>query len=298
MNHLKGKVMFIKLKWIFCITLILCNKFAFAVPEFRKAPGFELLLLVGPSAEFSNSSKWVNYAKNQENNSKLMIYAHGGAGLIEADKLRVSLFKNMGFDTLAFDAFAMNELDGTWVNRNLTDRAKQDLIMNIMIGAIDAMLKNSKYTNVVLYGQSNGAKVIINAFKQKENFPQIKLILSEGPPPSGYALPFDIQIPTFIFFGEKDNWGGTSENDLMWKRKYPWQQVSIMEWVDLQSTNGKPVKMIFYPNSGHSFHSGKLTPVSRNMAGMGVITGYLGANDKDRRQYEDDIKRIVVEYVK
>jgi len=288
--------MFIKLKWIFCITLLLCNKLALSAPEFSKGPG--LLFLVGSSAEFSIENKFINYEKKHEYNSKLAIYAHGGAGLTDADKLRLALFKNMGFDTLSFDAFAMNELDGIWVNRNITDRAKQDLIMNVLVGAIDAMLKNSKYTDVVLYGQSNGAKVIINVLKKKENFPQIRLILSEAPPPSGYALPQDIKIPTFIFYGEKDNWAGTSEGDLMWKRKYPHQQFSISEWVDLQSSKGQPVKMIFYPNAGHSFHSGKLTSVPRNMAGIGVITGNLGANDKDRQQYEEDIKRIVADYVK
>lgn len=285
-----------KLKWILCITLLLCNKFAFSAPEFSKGPG--LLFLVGSSAGFTDSNKFVNFEKIREENNKLMIYAHGGSGLTEADRLRVTLFKKLGFDTVSFDAFAMNDLDGTWVNRNLTDRAKQDLIMNVMSGAIDTMLNKSNYSDVVLYGQSNGAKVVINAIKNQENYKRIKLILSEAPPPSGYPLPPNLQIPTFLFYGEKDNWAGANEKDLMWTRRTPNQQFSIIEWAERLNVEGQPVKMIFYPNSGHSFHSGMLRPVPRNMAGIGTITGNLGSSFEDKIKYEEDIKRIVSEFIK
>jgi hypothetical protein len=208
-----------KIKFILCITILLFQKLTYATPEFSKGPG--LLFLVGSSAGFAESNKLVNFEKIREENNKLMIYAHGGSGLTEADKLRVTLFKKLGFDTVSFDAFAMNELDGTWVNRNLTDRAKQDLIMNVLSGAIVAMLNKLNYTDVVLYGQSNGAKVVINAIKNQENYQRIKLILSEAPPPSGYPLPPNLQIPTFLFYGEKDNWAGANEKDMMWTRKTP-----------------------------------------------------------------------------
>jgi predicted esterase len=288
--------MFKKVRLILCITILFYLKCSYASPEFSKGPG--LLFLIGSSAKFVDSDKWINFEKYQAKNSKLMIYAHGGSGLTESDKLRISLFKKLGFDTISFDAFAMNGLDGIWVNRNLTDRAKQDLIMNVMSGAIEFMINKLHYTDVVLYGQSNGAKVVINAIKKYEDDPRIKLILSEAPPPSGHPLPLNLQIPTVLFFGAKDNWAGTSEKDLMWTRKYPHQQLSIIEWVDQQSTKGRPVKIIFYPNSGHSFHSGRLTPVPRVMAGVGTITGNLGASVEDRLQYEDDVRRIVGEFIK
>ena len=228
-----------------------------------------------------------------------MIYAHGGAGMTDSDKKRVSLFKEWGFDTISFDAFAMNDLDGTWVNRNLTDGAKQNLIMNVMRGAIAFTLNQNAYTDIVLYGQSNGAKVVINAVNPYDPKPQIKLILSEAPPPSGNPLPLAMKTPTFLFFGGKDNWGGMREDDLMWSRKLSYLVgPSIKEWVTQQAETGHPVKAILYPNSGHSFHSGKLTPVPRNMAGIGTITGNIGASNEDRVQYEKDVKRIVSEIIK
>lgn len=285
-----------KIKLIFCISILFFLKVTYAAPEFSKGPG--LLFLLGSSAGFTESNKLVNFEKIQEENNRLMIYAHGGSGLTEADKQRVSIFKKLGFDTVSFDAFAMNELDGTWVNRNLTDRAKQDLIMNVLSGAIVAMLNKSNYTDVVLYGQSNGAKVVINAIKKQEDYNRIKLILSEAPPPSGYPLPPNLQIPTFLFYGEKDNWAGANEKDLMWTRKTPNQQLSIIEWAERLNLEGQPVKMIFYPNSGHSFHSGMLRPIPRNMAGIGIITGNLGASVEDKIKYESDIKRIVGEFIK
>ena len=268
-----------------------------AAPEFSKGPG--LLFLVGSSAQFSESDKWVQISKHHEKNNKLMIYAHGGAGMTDSDKKRVSLFKEWGFDTISFDAFAMNDLDGTWVNRNLTDGAKQNLIMNVMRGAIAFTLNQNAYTDIVLYGQSNGAKVVINAVNPYDPKPQIKLILSEAPPPSGNPLPLAMKTPTFLFFGEKDNWGGMREDDLMWSRKLSYLVgPSIKEWVTQQAETGHPVKAILYPNSGHSFHSGKLTPVPRNMAGIGTITGNIGASNEDRVQYEKDVKRIVSEIIK
>ena len=115
----------------------------------------------------------------------------------------------------------------------------------------------------------------------------------ETPCPSTFK-----QQPIF-FFGEKDNWGGMSEEDLMWTRKAPFlHQPSIKEWVAQQSEKGRPVKATLYPNSGHSFHGGKLPPLARNMAGIGTITGNLGASNEDRIQYEKDVKRIVSEMIK
>ena len=281
---------------VLSIILIFFLKVSNAAPEFSKPPG--LLYLVGSSAKFSASDKWVQISKHRDGNNKLMIYAHGGGGLNDSDKLRVSLFKKLGFDTVSFDAFAMNELDGVWVNRNLTDRAKQDLIMNVMTGAVEFSLSQSSYTDIVFYGQSNGAKVVINAIQHYDKIPRIKLILSEAPPPSGHPLPLDIQTPTVLFFGEKDNWGGMSENDLMWTRKFPHQPISNAEWVAQQSEKGRPVKVIFYPNAGHSFHSGRLMPIPRTMAGIGTITGNLGANSEARIQYEKDLIQIVGEAIK
>ena len=281
---------------VLSIILIFFLKVSNAAPEFSTSPG--LKFLVGPSANFSASDKWVHITKHRDANNKLMIYAHGGGGLNDSDKLRVSLFKKLGFDTVSFDAFAMNELDGVWVNRNLTDRAKQDLIMNVMNGAIDFGMSQVSYTDIVFYGQSNGAKVVINSIQRYDPNPRIKLILSEAPPPSGHPLPLDIQTPTVLFFGEKDNWGGMSENDLMWTRKFPHQPISNAEWVAQQSEKGRPVKVIFYPNAGHSFHSGRLMPISRTMAGIGTITGNLGANSEARIQYEKDLIQIVGEAIK
>ena len=287
----------IPLKFAICVAALSFFNSVHAAPEFSKGPG--LLFLVGSSAQFSESDKWVQISKHHEKNNKLMIYAHGGAGMTDSDKKRVSLFKEWGFDTISFDAFAMNDLDGTWVNRNLTDGAKQNLIMNVMRGAIAFTLNQNAYTDIVLYGQSNGAKVVINAVNPYDPRPQIKLILSEAPPPSGNPLPLAMKTPTFLFFGEKDNWGGMREDDLMWSRKLSYLVgPSIKEWVTQQAETGHPVKAILYPNSGHSFHSGKLTPVPRNMAGIGTITGNIGASNEDRVQYEKDVKRIVSEVIK
>ena len=73
------------------------------------------------------------------------------------------------------------------------------------------------------------------------------------------------KIPTVLFFGQKDNWGGRRQDSFMWSRK---QRVrsgnanggmktihSIEEWVTNKKEEGCPIKMVFYEEAGHSFHS-------------------------------------------
>jgi hypothetical protein len=50
--------------------------------------------------------------------------------------------------------------------------------------------------------------------------------------------------------------------------------------------------------SGRSFHFGALTGIPWTTAGIGTITGNLGASSEDRIQYEKDVKRIVNEMIK
>ena len=68
-----------KFKFVVFITALFFLRPAFSAPEFSKGPG--LLFLVGSSAKFSDSNKWVQVSKHQEKNNKLMIYAHGGVGV-------------------------------------------------------------------------------------------------------------------------------------------------------------------------------------------------------------------------
>jgi dienelactone hydrolase len=267
-------------------------------PKFAEGPG-GFLYLVGPSKEFSEDSPHVTYAKTNRAGRNIMIYGHGGSGMTDSDKYRAGLFRGYGFDLLYFDAFAMNGIDPTWTNRNLTDEAKQQLIMNVMVGAIK-FASSKGYENIVLYGASNGGRAVLLVTSLLEDSvrSQVRLVLSEAPASHGKALPDRVSIPTYFFVGDKDNWGGNSENDLMWTRVNPVSRVTNKDWFDSQSQRGSPVHLFLYQEAGHSFHSGGLRPVQRTMRAGWSTTGYLGASPSAVRQYESDLRRIVAQHTK
>jgi dienelactone hydrolase len=234
----------------------------------------------------------------RDQNPSLMIYGHGGGGLRNSDKKRIQIFKNLGFDTISFDAFKANNIqDHRWANRNLSNFAKQDLVMQIMDGAIDYASKpESSYQNIILFGQSNGARASIVSAKKFERNKRVRVVLSEGTAGVGHDLPEDIKIPVVIFYGEKDNWGGEGEEDYIWTTGLG-GGATVEEWFKDQKDKGANVQMIFYPNAGHSLHGGKgLTAITRTMRSGRTTTGYLGADGRAIEAYEKDLREIVLRF--
>jgi dienelactone hydrolase len=257
-----------------------------AAPKFVEGPS-RFLMLAGGAAEFTAEHQAVTIVRGPGEGRKLMIYAHGGAGLTRADEDRVAIFRKLPFDVVYFDAFRMNELDSRWANRSLSDTAKQDLIGKILTGAIEHFQKLG-YTSIVLYGQSNGARVVINAPAQLANQSSIKLILAEAPSNYGHPLPEKLGVPTKLFVGLKDNWAGRSEDDLMWLRTNPISGRSLKDWIGAQQSQSSPVTVELYQGAGHSFHFGPLTPIKRKLRGFDTV-GYLGAPPEVTQKYEHDI---------
>lgn len=166
----------------------------------------------------------------------------------------------------------MNRLDPVWVNRNVADSSKQDLIRSVFTGAYEYALEQTHYSEIVFYGQSNGARVVLSVLRQLDPNPRLKLVLSEGPASHGNNLPDAVDVPTYVFHGLKDNWGGSGEGDLMFTRIASGLAYSMADWVRLLQLKKFPVNAISYPNSGHDFFGGGLTPVTRMMR-FGTTTG-------------------------
>lgn len=89
----------------------------------------------------------------------------------------------------------------------------------------------------------------------------IRGIISEAPAGSGFTLG-DYDIPTIIPFGALDTWAGKSDTDYVWKRTYSDSPISIEDWVHVQQAKGRPVKLAFYENAGHSLFEGPLKKVT------------------------------------
>ena len=281
--------MTLKLIFLLAISFLVLPE-AFAAPKFVEGPS-RFLMLAGGAAEFTADHRAVTLVRGPGEGQRLMIYAHGGAGLTRADEDRVAIFRRLPFDVVYFDAFRINDLDSSWANRNLSDSAKQDLIGKILTGAINHFQKLG-YTRIVLYGASNGANVVINAPAQLANQSSIKLILAEAPSNYGHPLPDKLNVPTKVFVGLKDNWAGRSEDDLMWLRINPVSGKSLKDWIGEQQSHSSPVTVELYQGAGHSFHYGPLTTIMRKLRGFDTV-GYLGAPPDVTQKYERDIEMIV-----
>lgn len=250
---------------------------------------------VGPYAEFDPESAFVEiWTPREVSDTPVVVYAHGGAGYREDDRARVEMFRRNGFATISFDAYKMNGLDDwQFVSRRVTNRGKQNMIWGVFEGAVDHAATNNDWDNrnIVLYGGSNGGRVVLFAGSEIVS-DRIRAIVSEAPAATGFTLG-DYNIPTLIPFGKLDNWAGKSETDYVWARTYPNSPVSIEDWVRLRQKSGRPVKFVFYENAGHLLFDGPLKEVSVRRGDAIAFTGYQGAGEGVLEQYEHDVISFV-----
>jgi dienelactone hydrolase len=266
------------------------------IPDLKKVGSRGWFTTAGTFAEFDPSHPSVEiWTPRGEKNAPIMVYAHGGAGLREDDRARVEMFRRHGFATISFDSYEMNGFDGwNFVTRKVTNKGKQNMIWGVFKGAVEYAAKNDSWDNqnIFLYGGSNGARVVLHSATELANNP-IRGVIAEAPAANGYPLG-DIEIPTIIPFGEKDNWAGRSETDYIWTRSYPPRfPMSLEQWVQSLQEKGRPVKFIFYENAGHLLFVGPLKEVTVRRGDAASFTAYEGADEEALKQHERDVFAFV-----
>ena len=203
------------------LVVLMSTLSANAQPDTEPVGVRNLLKIVGPVAqfEFDNSSTYI-WSPDNMISPPIMIYAHGGSGYRNSDQVRVSIFRNKGFATISFDAYEANGFyDWKWVNRKLSNKSKQKMIFSILSGAYGYALKRRDWDtkNIFLFGHSNGGRVVVavqSAFKSIDN---IRGIIAEGMATGGMPLSKCL-IPTFLAYGERDNWGSFRVDRRMYER--------------------------------------------------------------------------------
>jgi dienelactone hydrolase len=251
--------------------------------------------LDGPFAEFDRGHPTVEvWTPGGDRKAPVVVYAHGGAGYREDDRARVDMFRRNGFATISFDSYEMNGFDNwEFVTRRITNGGKQDMIWGVFKGAVEYAQSNGNWDsrNIILYGASNGGRVVLYAGTQIAN-PNIRAIVSEAPAATGFALG-DLTIPTIIPFGALDNWAGRSETDFVWTRTFPDSPISVDQWVRSLQERERPVRFIFYENAGHLLFEGPLKEVTVRRGETIAFTAYEGAGDGVLQQYERDVVSFV-----
>ncbi|MCG8507221.1 MAG: hypothetical protein MI755_21625 [Sphingomonadales bacterium] len=260
-------------------------------PELREVGSRGFFALEGPFAAFDPNHPSVEiWTPGGVKNAPVVVYAHGGAGYREDDRARVEMFRRNGFATISFDSYVMNGFDDwNFVTRKVTNSGKQSMIWGVFKGAVEYAAKHDAWDNrnIVLYGGSNGGRVVLYSGSEIES-ENIRCIVSEAPAGSGFALG-DYTIPTIILFGALDSWAGRSETDYVWKRTYPNSPISIEDWVNAQQAKGRPVEFIFYENAGHLLFEGPLEKVTVRRGDTIAFTAYQGAGEGVLEQYEQDV---------
>ena len=253
----------------------------------------------GAVAAFDPNHRSVNlWLPKSSKKAPIVVYAHGGAGFREDDSTRIALLQRNGFATLSFDAYEMNGLDWSFVTRRVTNTGKQNLISGVLKGALAYAQQYDGWDmeNIFLYGASNGGRSVLYA---GSSYPLdgVRGIIAEAPAATGYELG-DIDIPTIVLFGKKDNWAGTSDTDYVWTRTYPSSPVSILDWVTSQNEKKHPVSIIFYEEAGHLMFEGPLEKVTVRRGDKIAFKAYQGANAEALKAYEYDVNTFIKKHVK
>lgn len=260
-------------------------------PKLRKVGSRGFYALSGPFAEFDPTHPSVEiWTPSGNNNVPVVVYAHGGAGFREDDRARVELFRSNGFATISFDSYEMNGFeDWQFVTRKVTNGGKQGMIWGVFQGAFEFAETSERWDNrnIVLYGGSNGGRVVLYAASELSSN-SIRAAISEAPAATGFALG-DYDIPTLIPFGELDNWAGRSESDFVWTRRYPNSPVSIEDWVTSRRELGRPVEFVFYKDAGHLMFEGPLKQVTVSRGDTIAFTAYEGASEAALKKYKQDV---------
>jgi dienelactone hydrolase len=263
-------------------------------PELKEVGSRGWFTTLAPFAEFDPDNPFVEiWIPSGDRKAPVMVYAHGGAGFREDDRARVLMFRRHGFATISFDSYEMNGFDDwNFVTRKIINAGKQNMIWGVFRGAVEYAATEDRWDsrNIFLYGASNGARVVLHSATELPN--PIRGVIAEAPTANGYPIG-DINIPTIIPFGKRDTWAGRSETDYIWTRTYPSSPISLEQLVTSLQEKGRPIRITFYENAGHSFHEGPLRQVTRGRANGISFTAYEGADEEALIQYERDIFAFV-----
>jgi dienelactone hydrolase len=235
--------------------------------EVKLVPGRVAPLdIVGEPAGFDSKSAQVFIHKpKSQKASPVLLYIHGGGGFTPGEQKVPELFRSFGFATVAFDAFRLNKIGGLSsqeLSTKLSLTGKQQMLTPVAGQALDWILKQdwADQDRIYIYGHSNGARVALAMAGQvKPN--NVRMIFADAPAHCCVTLPGALNVPVKLLFGDKDNYGGTGPNDLLYERRNPMTGDSIKQWSQKQLASGK-LEIKFY-DGGHGQFLGKGIPAVR-----------------------------------
>lgn len=275
-----------------------------------------------PYAGFDPCNVSVDLKINNKSDT-LIVVLHGAAGLDGAVTGIGKRFQNAGYSVLMFDAFKMNKInrDGVFWATSVHNSSTGRMIYFSAFEAIKWILKNhpNKSRRIIVYGISTGGAAAAH-LAATEGLNEVQMVFAEGPNNAGIGLPNKLLKPMHVMYGVHDNFGGSTEQEFLWKRRSSclwnapnynmpmgntekcnyttWTQrergQTVEEWVEEQKSKGANITFKFIEGASHAIFNGKdMTTLVRSSPSGIKIYWTTGAKPGVPDQLFEDILKTI-----
>jgi dienelactone hydrolase len=238
-----------------------------------------------PYAGFDPCNGSVDIKINDQSDT-FVVVLHGSGGLNPATTGVGKRFEKAGFSVLMFDAFKMNKIskDGIFWASAVHAGSTGRMIYFSGLASIKWLEKNhpERSKKIIVYGLSMGGTAAIH-LAATEGLESLQMVLAEGPGNAGIGFPNQLSKPVHVFYGALDNFGGSTEDEFLWKRRSPclWNSPiynmpaantakcnystwtrgdrgqTVEEWVAEQKNKNADISLKFIDGASHAIFNGR-----------------------------------------
>ena len=224
--------------------------------------------------------------KINDQSDPFVVVLHGGGGLDPPTTGVGKRFEKAGFSVLMFDAFKMNKIsrDGVFWASSVHAGSTGRMIYFSGLASIKWVMKNhpERSKNIILYGISTGGTAVAH-LAATDGLDRLQMVFAEGPANAGIGLPDKLLKPVHVFYGALDNFGGSTADEFLWKRRSPclWNSPSynmpaantakcnystwtrgdrgqtVEEWVAEQKNKNADISFRFIDGASHAIFNGR-----------------------------------------
>jgi dienelactone hydrolase len=238
-----------------------------------------------PYAGFDPCNDSVDIKLNDKSDT-FVVVLHGAGGLDIPTTGIGNQFQKAGFSVLMFDAFKMNKIsrDGVFWASTVHAGSTGRMIYFSGLASLKWLEKNhpERSKRIIVYGISTGGTAAAH-LAATDGLERLQMVFAEGPNNAGIGLPDQLMKPVHVFYGALDNFGGSTAEEFLWKRRSnclwnspiynmpasntakcnysTWARgdrgKTVEEWVDEQKTKKADITFKLIDNASHGIFNGR-----------------------------------------